>query len=342
MNVGSLSSGQPATEGRAQQVRQVDQARTGEGDALWQDDALGRVVRAELAGDHAVARLAQLQHGVASRAQLLALGFGKQAIQSRLDRGLLHMVHRGVYNVGHTAPMPLAREMAAVLACGPRAVAGHRSSGYVWALLPQPRGDVHVSGATRGQRSGIRAHRVPVDRNEVTRCRGIPLTSPARTMVDLAAEVEPLQLESLVADAERRGLMRRRELAAAAEAGGQRSGGARLRELLRHEHAPSLTRSDTERRFLRLIRAASLPPPDHNVPVGQYELDTLWRDARVVVELDGYEFHSSRAAFDRDRARDAELQASGFVVLRFTWRQVKHRPELVIALLARTLALRSS
>jgi very-short-patch-repair endonuclease len=161
-------------------------------------------------------------------------------------------------------------------------------------------------------------------------------------MVDLAAEVEPLQLESLVADAERRGLMRRRELAAAAEAGGQRSGGARLRELLRHEHAPSLTRSDTERRFLRLIRAASLPPPDHNVPVGQYELDTLWRDARVVVELDGYEFHSSRAAFDRDRARDAELQASGFVVLRFTWRQVKHRPELVIALLARTLALRSS
>jgi very-short-patch-repair endonuclease len=279
---------------------------------------------------------------VASRTQLLALGFGKHAIQSRLDRGLLHIVHRGVYHVGHTAPMALAREMAAVLACGPRVVASHRSSGYVWALLPQPHGDVHVSGVVRGGRSGIRGHRVQVDGTEVTRCRGIPVTSPARTLVDLAAEVEPLQLESLVADAERRGLVRRRELAAAAEAGGQRSGCARLRERLRQEHASSLTRSDTEKRLLRLIRAASLPRPEHNVPVGPYEVDTLWRDAHVVVELDGYEFHSSRASFERDRARDAELQASGFAVLRFTWRQVKHQPELVIARLAWTLALRSS
>jgi very-short-patch-repair endonuclease len=295
-----------------------------------------------LAGDRAVARLAELQHGVVSRAQLLVLGFGKHAIQSRLDRALLHPVHRGVYHVGYIAPTPLASEMAAVLACGRRAVASHRTSGYVWALLPKPRGDVHVSGAVRGHRSGIRAHRVPVDSNEVACCRGIPVTSPARTMVDLAAELEPLQLESLIAEAERRDLLRRRELVATVEASGQRSGCVRLRELLRDEHTPLLTRSDTERRLLRLIRAAGLPRPEHNVPVGPYELDMLWRDARVVVELDGYEFHSSRAAFERDRARDAELQASGFVVLRFTWRQVKDQPELVIARLARTLALRSS
>jgi very-short-patch-repair endonuclease len=200
---------------------------------------------------------------------------------------------------------------------------------------------VQVSGAVRRARPGIRACRVPVDRSEVARCRGIPITSAARTAVNVAAELDPLQLESLVAEAERRGLVRRRDLAASAESAGRRRGVARLRELLRREHDPAPIRSDTEARLLRLVRAARLPAPDHNVPFGTYELDTVWRSARVVVELDGYEFHRTRAAFERDRARDAELQASGFAVLRFTWRQVRYQPELVLARLVRTLALRS-
>jgi very-short-patch-repair endonuclease len=271
----------------------------------------------------------------------MAVGLTATEIQSRIDRGLLHPVHRGVYRVGHTAPLEFAAELAAVLACGPRTVLSGRSAGYAWAFLPRPRGPVQVSGAVLRARPGIRACRVPVDRSEVARCRGIPITSVARTAVDVAAELDPLQLESLVAEAERRGLVRRRDLAASAESAGRRRGAARLRELLRREHDPALIRSDTEARLLRLVRAAGLPAPDHNVPFGIYELDTVWRGPRVVVELDGYEFHRTRAAFERDRARDAELQASGFAVLRFTWRQVRYQPQLVLARLVRALALRS-
>jgi very-short-patch-repair endonuclease len=298
-------------------------------------------LREGLTGGPAVARLAELQRGLATRAQLLAVGLSATEIQGRIERELLHPVHRGVYRVGHAAPLEFAAEMAAVLACGPRTVLSGRSAGYVWALLPRPRGPVEISGAARRGRPGIRARRVPVGRGEVTRCRGIPITSAARTLLDVAAELDPLRLETAVAEAERRRLVRRRDLAASVELAGRRRGAARLRELLHRDPDPALTRHDTERRFLRLVRAAGLPAPDHNVPFGIYELDTVWRGERLVVELDGYEFHRTRADFERDRARDAELQASGFAVLRFTWRQVRYQPELVLARLVRTLALRS-
>jgi very-short-patch-repair endonuclease len=297
-------------------------------------------LREAIVAERAVARLAELQCGLASRAQLLAVGLSGTEIQGRIERGLLHRVHRGVYRVGHAAPLELAAELAAVLACGPRVVASGRSAAYVWALLPRPRGPVEVSGAVRRERAGIRARRVAVDPAEVSRCRGIPVTSVARTAVDLAAELDPLRLESVVSDAERRRLVSRAELQAAAERAGRRPGAARARELLRLEHDPALTRSDTEQRFLKLVRAAGLPAPDHNIPLGSYQLDTVWRGAGVVVELDGWAAHGTRADFERDRARDAELQASGFAVLRFTWRQVRYQPELVLARLVRTLALR--
>ena len=300
-----------------------------------------RVLREGVTRELALARLAQPQRGLATRVQLLAIGFSPTEIQGRIERGLLHPVHRGVYRVGHTAPLEFAAEMAAVLACGSRTALSGRSGAYVWALLPRPQGPVQVSGMVRRERPGIRARRVPLRRSEVTRCRGIPITSVARTVVDLASELEPLQLESVVAEVKRRRLASRRDLEASAELVGGRRGAARLRELLAREQDPALTRSDTEKRLLRLVRAAGLPAPDHNVPFATYELDTVWRDARLVVELDGYEFHRTRDAFERDRARDAELQASGFAVLRFTWRQVRYQPELVLARLARTLAQRS-
>jgi very-short-patch-repair endonuclease len=339
--MGSSRTEQSSTRRGPPEVRRVEGLQDPQTDALWKDDALWRVLREGLTGDLAVARLAELQRGLASRAQLLAVGLSGTEIKSRIERGLLHPVHRGVYRVGHTASLEFAAEMAAVLACGPRTVLSGRSAGYVWALLPRPRGPVQVSGAARRERPGVRGHRVPVDSSEVTRCRGIPITSVARTVVDVAAELDPLQLETVVAEAERRRLLRRRDLAASAELAVHRRGAARVRELLHRQHGPALTRSDTEKRLLRLVRASGLPAPDHNVPFGIYELDTVWRGARLVVELDGWEFHRTRADFERDRARDAELQASGFAVLRFTWRQVRYQPELVLARLVRTLALRS-
>lgn len=339
--VAASRRGKPSTKRGSSESRQVDRLQDSKTDALWRDEVLWRVLREGLTGERALARLAELQRGLATRVQLLAVGLSATEIQIRIERGLLHPVHRGVYRVGHTAPLEFAAEMAAVLACGPHTVLSGRSAGYVWGLLPRPRGPVQVSGAARRERPGVRAHRVPVDCSEVTRCRGIPITSVARTVLDVAVELDPLQLETVVAEAERRRLVRRRDLAASAELAVHRRGAARVRELLHRQHDPALTRSDTEKRLLRLVRAAGLPAPDHNVPFGTYELDTVWRGARLVVELDGWEFHRSRADFERDRARDAELQASGFAVLRFTWRQVRYQPELVLARLVRTLALRS-
>jgi very-short-patch-repair endonuclease len=249
-------------------------------------------------------------------------------------------VHRGVYRVGHTAPLEFAPEMAAVLAAGDRTVVSGRSGGYVYALLPRPSGAIELSGKARCERPGIRVSRVAVDRSESTRCRGIPVTTPARTVVDLAAELEPLQLESVVEEARRRHLIRRHELVAAAGAGGQRSGAVRLRALLGREHEPALSRSDTEKRMLRLVRAADLPHPELNAVIGPYEVDMYWPEAQLAVELDSYTFHGTREAFERDRARDAELQSSGLPVLRFTWRQIRYQPELVLARLARALASR--
>jgi very-short-patch-repair endonuclease len=338
--VGSSRAGQPSTKLTAREARQVDCLQDSQPAALWEDEVLWRVLREGLTGELVVARLAELQRGLATRAQLLAVGLSETEIHGRIERGLLHSVHRGVYRVGHTAPLEFAAETAAVLACGSRTVLSGRSAGYVWALLPRPHGPVQVSGAVRRKRPGIRARRVPVGRSEVARCRGIPITSVARTVVDLAGELDPPQLESVVAEAERRRLVKLRDLAASADLGSRRRGARKLRELLHRGHDPALTRFDTEKRFLRLVRAARLPAPDHNTPFGAYELDTVWRGARLVVELDGYEFHRTRGDFERDRARDAELQASGFAVLRFTWRQVRYQPELVLARLVRTLALR--
>jgi hypothetical protein len=164
--------------------------------------------------DAALALFAERQRGHVTRAQALAAGVGDRAFQGRIDRGYLHRVHRGVYRVGHTAPLEFDREMGAVLACGTRAVASHASAVYLWALGPRPNGEVHVTGPDRRSRPGVRLHRSPVDPAEVVRRHFVPVTRPARTLVDFAANATPLLLERAVEDALRRGLVNRRELEA--------------------------------------------------------------------------------------------------------------------------------
>lgn len=234
--------------------------------------------------------------------------------------------------------MPFAREMAAVLGCGRRTAVSHDSAGYVWALLPEQAGAVHLTSRHPHRRPGITVHRIPIDPHEVTRCRGIPVTDPARTVTDLACRLDAFRMESVLAEAGRRRLLTPPQLLASLERFGQRRGAAALRRITDRQRGPALTRSRAERRLLQLVRAAGLPEPDCNVAIGSYVPDFLWPDRRLIVETDGFEFHSSRAAFEGDRARDAERQADGFRVLRFTWRQLEHQPERVVALLAQTLA----
>jgi very-short-patch-repair endonuclease len=228
--------------------------------------------------------------------------------------------------------------MAAVLAFGTRTVLTHGSAAYLFGMAPRPHRDVHVTGPDRRSRRGIRLHRSPLTPAEVTRRHGVPVARPARTLVDLAAVAAGLLVERAVEDALRRRLVTRAALDA--EASLRRPGSARIQQLLALERAPALTRSEAERRLVELIRAAGLPAPDHNVRVMGLEVDMLWREQGLVVEVDGFAYHSGRAAFERDRVRDARLAADGLRVMRITWRQLSAQPHAVVARLAEALASR--
>jgi very-short-patch-repair endonuclease len=300
----------------------------------------GDVVRIGLRKDHAAARLADLQHGNVTRTQLLVVGFGPAAIDGRISRGYLHPQHRGVYRVGHTAPLPFAREMAAVLACGEFAVLSHRSAAAAWQLAPDDEQEVHVSviEGRRRRRPGIRSHWSSLAAEHVSYVRRIPVTSPERTLLDLATDAPSLLLERAIEEARRRQLVTNTSLGALMERARGSAGMPALRTALDREHGPAFTRSAAEERLVELIRAAGLPPPEHNIRVGPYELDVVWRDAMLAVEIDGFAYHSSRQAFERDRHRDATLAAAGWTVIRVTWRQLTNEPEAVIARLAAALA----
>jgi very-short-patch-repair endonuclease len=290
--------------------------------------------------DWMIAELATRQYGVVSRKQLLAAGIGPGAVETRVRRHQLHRLHRGVYAVGHTALVPLAREMAAVLACGPDSAISHRAAAVVLRLLERPGAliDVTVRRSNRS-RPGLRIHRsralLPAD---VCWHEGIPVTTPNRTLVDLA-ETEPARdLERAFDEAITQRLTTYPSVSAAVERSRGRQGVSKIRELLARSMEPTLTRSEAEERCLALIREAALPAPEVNGVIAGHRVDFSWREEALILEVDGYRFHSSRSAFERDRRRDAELQAAGFRVMRVTWRQLTGEPIAVATRLARALA----
>jgi len=234
--------------------------------------------------------------------------------------------------------------MAAVLACGAGAVVSHRTATTLWALLAAGSGpvavDVTVPAGARPRRPGIRVHRSDgLDPCHVTVVDGVPTTTPARTLLDLAGCAEPRDLERAVARAEREALTERGDLLALLDRYPRSPGGATLRRLLGGPGAPALTRSEAEARFLALIRKAQLPGPAVNAAAEGYEVDFLWREQGVVVEVDGFAFHSSRSRFEADRRRDARFSARGLRVVRVTWNQILEEPEATVVRVAQTLAV---
>jgi very-short-patch-repair endonuclease len=210
-------------------------------------------------------------------------------------------------------------------------------------LLPYPAHgrdvDVTVPARDPGKKPGIRVHRTrALDRRDVRTCDGVPITTPARTLLDLAGEASARELERALAEAHVRRLTSHRDLLSLLARHGRRPGSPEIRRFVEGDRGAQLTRSQAEERFLALMRAAQLPMPDVNVRIGPIEVDFLWREERLVVEVDGFRFHASRAAFERDRLRDAELQASGFRVMRVTWRQLTRTREATLARIASALA----
>lgn len=286
--------------------------------------------------DAALAALAGRQHGVVSTLQLRELGLTKHAVRRRVESKHLQRLYQGVYAVGHTALTADSRRLAAVLACGPEALLSHRAAGSAIGLLPSsPRFDVTVPHG-RKAREGILIHRSrlihPEDRDTV---RGIPVTSVARTLVDLADVLSEERLAEAVHEAEvqRKFDLRAIERTLARLPG--RIGRHRLRRVLvAYMPDPHFTRSAAERRFLRLCERHDLPTPAANVWVAGCEIDAYWPDVRLAVEIDGGQVHHTKRAFHEDRARDRRLAAKGIRVVRITWPDFDDAGRLAAELLA--------
>ena len=282
------------------------------------DPVIGGEPRTRLI-DELIARLAERQHGVVARRQLVALGLGSRAIDHRVRCGRLHLVHRGVYAVGHRGLSQRGRWMAAVLACGSGAVLSHRSAAALWGIRPTSRTSVEVTTPRRlHARPGLHPHRAVLPAGEVTVHDGISTTTPARTLLDLAAVVPTQALERALNEAEILRLPGPHELL---DRYPRRRGAAALRTLLAVRRSTP-TRSELEDRFLTFLDDRGIDRPEVNTIIEGLEVDAAWRDARLIVELDGFEVHGTRAAFERDRERDRRLTAAGWRVIRLTWQQL--------------------
>ena len=292
--------------------------------------------------DLRVAAVAARQESLITRRQLAEVGMGRGGIERRRAGGGLHRVHREVFLVGPPPVSERGRLVAALLACDPGTLISHASGLHLWGVVPQVAGAVHVTrpGRDRLRHHGITVHvTTQLDPVDVRHRHGLPVTAPARTIIDAAPGLADRDLRWLVEELLVRRLVTLEDLAATVARHPRRSGTGRLRRILAHELAsPAFTRSEAERRLLDLIRDAGLPEPRVNRRVAGFEVDLHWPGARVVVEVDGFGFHGSRTAFERDRRRDAELQARGWRVVRLTWRRIAGEPAATVALLRRVLA----
>jgi very-short-patch-repair endonuclease len=266
-----------------------------------------------------------------STAQLSAAGLGVGAIKWRVRRGRLVPHHRGVYAVGHAPRTVQARWWAAILACGGpgAAVLSHRSAGAMWELIAMPSGPVDVTTLRRNASTeAIRVHHTRTLRPEdITTRDGLPLTTPTRTLIDLADVLTAHRLERACQRAEIHRLLNAAVLRARlAELPGRRTQAleAALQSLA---PGPQATRRELEERMLALIARHRLPRPLVNHTVNGEEVDFYWPQARLIVETDGAATHLTPTAFELDRARDAKLRAAGYRVVRFTWRRLTDHPD---------------
>jgi very-short-patch-repair endonuclease len=278
-----------------------------------------------------------------TRAQLIDLGFTRDAIKHRVAKGRLHPVWRGIYAVGRPELTRHGRWMAAVLSCGPDAVLSHLSGAALWAIRAQKAAsqrpsagspvDVSVPPYVYRRRRGIRLHRRSFRcASDVTRRDGIPVTSPSMTLMDLGTELGPEQLEAAVNEADRLGLIDPEALRDAVDEHRGLDGVASLRKVL-DRRTFRLTDSELERRFLRLVRRAGLPPPRTRERVNGYVVDFHWPELGLVVETDGLRYHRTPAQQAKDRARDQAHTAAGLTPLRFTHAQIGYEPWQVANLL---------
>jgi hypothetical protein len=284
--------------------------------------------------ERGLAELAGRQHGVLSRKQILGFGLGTRTIRRRVEAGRLHPVHREVYALGRSTLDQRGEWMAAVLACGDGALLSHRSAAALWGLIRWRTPEVLALQGRK--RPGIAVHECGVHREEQTVIDGIPVTTVARTLLDVAEVADEHLLVRSFEEADRLDLLEMSALEEVYARGRGRHGLKSLRRLM-DDARPPHTNSPLEDRVVGLCRRFGLPTPQTNVNVLGREVDVFWPEQKLMVEADSYEFHRHRAAFERDRARDAAMQAVGYVVIRLTHRRLTSEPAKVAAQLRHLL-----
>jgi Protein of unknown function (DUF559)/Transcriptional regulator, AbiEi antitoxin len=288
-------------------------------------------MRDQVATDVLIASLADRQHGVVAHAQLLDLGLSTSAIGRRVKGGRLHRRYRGVYTVGHRRTGIEGAWWAAVLAYAPDGVLSHLAAGAAWAIARSSALHVTVLQNDRAHRAGITVHhRRSVPPDEVTRRDGLPITTPARTLLDLSASgLNRTRIELAVDAAERQRLLDFADLHELLARYPGRPGTPSLKAVLAEYSDPHDVRSELEALLVELCHARGLPRPSENCSIEGRERDFAWPSRRLVVEADSYAWHRSPAALNADRERDVELTLAGWRVLRFTHAQITRRREWV-------------
>jgi very-short-patch-repair endonuclease len=289
--------------------------------------------------DLLLAALAKRQHGVVTWAQLLDIGLGPHGIAERLRTGRLHRIHRGVYALSPARLRPEGYWLAAVLACGPGAVLSHRSAASLWEIRPSAAQAIDVtvpSRSGRKRRRGIKVHRSSrLTAAEVGTRDGIPVTTIARTLLDLADVLPTQALKRAIDEVEYRRRFDLTAVHAVVEANPGRRG-AKLLDLV--TEPAQRTRSDLEDDFLAFCRRHRLPRPDVGATIGGYEVDFIWPHAHLIVETDGLAAHRTRRAFEDDRKRDRRTLRAGYRTVRLTDRALRDDESEVAEALRELLA----
>jgi very-short-patch-repair endonuclease len=285
--------------------------------------------------------LAGRQHGIVTRQQLLRLGFTSRSIEHRRETGRLHLVSRGVYAVGWPALDQRRRWMAALLACGEDAALSHRSAAALLGIGSEQTGRIDVSVPRRCElrRSGLLIRGRPsLATDDIGFSDGIPVTSPARTLVDLTTELDIVAVERAINNADKRDLVDPESLRKALDRYAGEPGVRPLRKLL-DKLTFRLSDSDLEIYFRRIVSGARLPMPLSKQRVNRFEVDFFWPDLGLVVETDGLRYHRTPSTQMRDARRDRAHVMAGMTPLRFTHYEVRYEPKRVRVALAKTIEL---
>ncbi|MGH2951165.1 MAG: type IV toxin-antitoxin system AbiEi family antitoxin domain-containing protein [Solirubrobacterales bacterium] len=286
--------------------------------------AQGRTVGATLGA------IARGQHGLVTWAQMRDAGLTRAEIESRVRSGVLLRVHRGVYRVGHRAPSVEASHLAAVLACGERALLSGRAAAHLFGLLKGRAPAPEVTAPTERRVRGVSTRRSRrIDRRDATVFKRIPVTTVPRTLVDVTEDLGIEELARACHEAGIRYATTPQQVEAVLDRRPTSPGAAKLRRILRGDF--HVTLSKLERAFLARLREAGLPLPQTNRAAGTRRVDCRWPEHRLTVELDSYRYHGSRHAWEQDRRREREAHARGDEFRRYTYGDVLEAPTLMLA-----------